>query len=50
MDANGNKHSTQAEAEAVPARKRMNRRVARQRREDYKADTRQTIGQRTGHT
>jgi hypothetical protein len=50
MDANGNKHSTQAEAEAVPPRKRMNRRVARQRREDYKADTRQTIGQRTGHT
>ena len=50
MDANGNKHSTQAEAEAVPARKRMNRRTARDARNAYRADTRQTIGQRTGNS
>ena len=46
MDVNGNSHSTSAEAEAVPARKRMNRRLSRQRAADYKADTRSTIGDR----
>jgi hypothetical protein len=46
MDVNGNPHSTSAEAEAVPARKRMNRRLSRQRAADYKADTRSTIGDR----
>jgi hypothetical protein len=46
MDHNGNPHKTQAEADAVPARKRMNRRLARDRRNAYRADTRQTIGDR----
>ena len=46
FDHNGNPHKTQAEADAVPARKRMNRRLARDRRNAYRADTRQTIGDR----
>ena len=46
MDVNGNSHSTSEEAQAVPARKRMNRRLSRQRAADYKADTRSTIGDR----
>ena len=46
FDHNGRPHKTQAEADAVPARKRMNRRVSRQNTADYKADTRQTIGNR----
>jgi hypothetical protein len=46
MDVNGNSHSTSAEAEAVPARKRMNRRTARDARNAYNADTRSTIGDR----
>ena len=50
MDANGNKHSTQAEAEAVPARKRMNRRTSREARAAYNANTNQTIGQRTNQS
>ena len=46
IDHNGKAWKTQAEADAVPARKRMNRRLARDRRNAYRADTRQTIGDR----
>ena len=48
MDANGRPHKTQAEADAVPARKRMNRRTSREARAAYNANTNQTIGQRLG--
>ena len=48
MDANGRPHKTQAEADAVPARKRMNKRTSREARASYNANTNQTIGQRTG--
>ena len=47
MDHNGKSHQSQEEADAVPPRKRMNRRTSRQNASDYKSDTRQTIGQRT---
>jgi len=47
MDHNGKPHQSQEEADAVPPRKRMNRRTSRQNASDYKSDTRQTIGQRT---
>ena len=46
MDHNGNPHKTQAEADAVPARKRMNRRTSRAARNAYRANPNQTIGDR----
>ena len=48
MDANGRPHKTQAEADAIPARKRMNRRTSRDAKAAYNANTNQTIGQRIG--
>ena len=50
IDHNGKAWKTQAEADAVPPRKRRNLRAERARRATYNADTRQTIGQRTGNS
>ena len=47
VDHNGTSWKTEAERDAVPPRKHMNRRLARDRRNAYRADNRQTIGQRT---
>ena len=50
IDHNGKAWKTQAEADAVPPRKRRNLRAERARRDAYRSDTRQTIGQRTGNS